>query len=1033
MVRIKCYTRIAEICEWLVFIASDLNGIRLTNYPDALFVDSSLDILARVEVAGVRGYMAIDHWKQKIAGVRDLPAEVKARVEDYLQSYQTATVNAGLSVPTHPEFIQTLKRVWAYSDFVAQTCMRSPGLLDELCRSGQLFLSESGGAVQRRVDKAVLAMPKVPDESELMRVLRVQRRREMLRIAVRDLAGWAPLEETLRDLSLLADACITAVSTQIYAWTCAEWGTPIGHESGRPQEFVVLAMGKLGAHELNFSSDIDLIFAFPENGDTVGGQRSISNEEFFLRVAQRFINQMDTITADGWVFRVDMRLRPFGDSGPMVSSFPALEIYYLTHGREWERYAMIKARPVNGSDSGMALINMLTPFIYRRYLDFGAFAALRDMKALIASQVQRKGMERDIKLGVGGIREIEFIGQLFQLVRGGREPALRQRGIVPVLQALATLGYLPSQASDELITAYIFLRHTENRLQAFTDAQTHNLPEDESTQLRIALAMGYADWPSFAFEVARQRAVVQGHFNQIFHAPEGDQAAAPVELTVFDQVWRQPQTDRGTQILAEHGFGDGEAAADCLSQLLHSATYRTLSDRGRGWLDRLMPQVVAAASATQDPIQTLRRVINIVESIGRRSSYYALLVEYSPVLTQLVRLCAASPWITSYLAQHPVLLDELLDPRTLYRPAKHPELAQELAAALSGVPAEDVEQQMEQLRQFVHTHVLRVAAADVAEAIPLMVVSDHLTDIAEVVIAAALDLAWRHLVAKHGLPRTGGESTVAGFAVIGYGKLGGIELGYGSDLDVVFLHDSLGGTEVTDGPRSIDNAVFFARLAQRVIHLLTTHTPSGIAYEVDTRLRPSGASGLLVTSVASFREYQSQRAWTWEHQALVRARSITGDPKVMEVFSHIREGVLARTRDPIQLQRDVREMRLRMRQELANKDPTWFDLKQDTGGIIDIEFIVQYLVLRWAADVPELTRWPDNIRNLEALRNNGVLTAEEAEGLSDAYRALRKEIHRCKLQDAPARVPATEFVAERLEVSAIFDRYLVVVEGLTIE
>ena len=970
---------------------------------------------------------------QRIAGVRTFSGTLAHRVEDYWQQFCIACAQAELAVPHHAEFVSILKRVWVYSEFVAKTCIRAPDLVDSLRRTGQLFLSDAPDAVRKRVDAVVSS---AADETSLFRALRVLRRRELLRIAFRDLAGWSPLEETLRDLSRFADACLIAVSAKLHRWQCTEWGTPTGRTRGEAQDLVIVAMGKLGAYELNFSSDIDLIFAFPENGDTVGATRTISNEEYFHRLAQRLIAALDATTADGFVFRVDMRLRPFGDSGPLVSSFAALETYYLLHGREWERYAMIKARPLTrtesvgtGSDPGKALTAMLKPFVYRRYLDFGSIAALREMKGLIAAQVHKKGMTRNIKLGAGGIREIEFIGQLFQLVRGGREPVLQQRGIITVLRALGSLGHLPQQTSDELITAYIFLRHVENRLQAFADAQSHVLPEDPLTQLRIALAMGWTEWPPFAAEVARQREIVHRHFNDVFRTSGNevrDVAVHAVPVNDFEQIWRLPQAEGTAQILAGQGFGDSETVVKRLIQLQRTAAIRAISDRGRAWLDQLMARSLRAAAQTPHPTQTLLRLISIVESIGGRSSYFALLVEYPHALAQLMRLCSASPWITTYVAQYPALLDELLDPRTLYQPAIRDELTEELSAMLHGTDEADIEQQMEHLRQFAHSHILRVAAADVAEAIPLMVVSDHLSDIAEVVVDAALDLARRHLVSKHGEPRTGERQppAKAGFAVIGYGKLGGLELGYGSDLDLVFLHDSFGGKEMTDGARPLENAVFFARLAQRMIHLLTTHTPSGVAYVVDTRLRPSGASGLLVTSVPSFQAYQSDRAWTWEHQALVRARAIAGDPDVIHRFSQIRHAVLTKRRDAAQLQRDVREMRLRMRRELGNKDPAWFDLKHDAGGIIDIEFIVQYLVLRWAADVPALTRWSDNIRQLETLGKEGLMAAPEVARLGEVYRVLRKEIHRNKLQDAPARVPATKFVQERADISLIWSRYL---------
>ena len=935
--------------------------------------------------------------------------------------YCEAVLTEGLSVPQNADFVACLVRVWAYSDFVAELCVREPVLLADLLEQGDLHRDYRAQEYREHL-QAVMA--RVRDEEHLMDVLRHQRKREMLRIAWRDLAGWAGLQETLRDLSLLADACVDTALDRIYTWACRDWGTPYS-ETGQQQRLVVLGMGKLGAYELNFSSDIDLIFAFPEHGST-RNNKAISNEEFFTRVAQRLIHVIGTGTYQGRVYRVDMRLRPYGESGPLVMCFDAVEDYYQSQGREWERYAMIKARVIGGDlVAGNQLIRMLRPFTYRRYLDFGAFESLREMKIMIAQEVARKGMESNIKLGPGGIREIEFIGQAFQLIRGGREAELQVRGIVPVLKLLARKKYLPVFVTEQLLHAYEFLRRVENRLQALADEQTHTLPDEEPEQKRLALAMGYADWNAFTRALHRHRQHVQEHFEQIFAAPQAE------KQTAMDSEWFalwQDSIERAAAVslLQENGYEDPEYVLGLLRGFHESSAYRARSEQGQARIDHLMPLLLGAIVGAEHQDECLLRIINMLEAIAGRSAYLSLLVENPMALSQLVRLFTISPWIAELLSQHPVLLDELLDPRALYAPLSRVDLNEEMRSLLEQVDADDLEQQMERLRYFKQSGILHVAAADVAGVMPLMVVSDHLTEIAEVVLEKVLDIARGTFVRRHGRPSclVEGKIDYPGFAIIGYGKLGGIELGYGSDLDLVFLHDSRGEQQFTEGPKVIDNGMFFARLGQRIIHILNAHTPSGILYEVDMRLRPSGASGLLVSDMEAYAHYQREEAWTWEHQALVRARHVAGDQRIAQQFWRIRTEILCKERDPARLQQEVRDMRERMRSELGGKDPERFDLKQGHGGIADIEFLVQYLILRWAYREPDLCMYTDNIRQLQALGDKGILSASEVQRLSDAYRAYRARGHHLVLQDAPAIVPAAEFRPERGAVTAAWERIM---------
>ena len=952
-------------------------------------------------------------YKQIEQALAQLPDPLQEPVKHHWQAFTEA-------VPDLSDFPQavaeSLPQVWAASNFVAQLCVRQPTLLPDLAH-GDLLQKYDWETYRDRLTEKLLP---VTQEADLMRELRQFRQREMVRIIWRDIAGWAELMDTTRDLSHLAEACIDVALSKLYAWECEQSGTPQDSE-GNPVNLVVVGMGKLGAWELNLSSDIDLIFAFAEEGEITTG-RGLSHTEFFARLGRRLINVLDQQTADGFVFRVDMRLRPFGDSGALAISFTAMENYYQIHGREWERYAMIKARVVGGDrQAGEQLMAMLKPFVYRRYLDFGAYEALREMKTLISREVKRKGMEHNVKLGAGGIREIEFIGQLFQLIRGGRDSKLTARKILKVLKHLGEADYLPVFVVEELITAYVFLRMVEHRLQEYEDRQTHLLPQDELGQLRLACSMGYADWGSFLADLDMHRQRVQGHFEQVFEAPQtehGDEGAA--DLT---GVWLGTLDDAiSRRVLQEAGYQAAEALWKKLSGIRQSRAYHGLSSQGRERLDRLMPLLLGAAGQADQPDQTIQRLLDLVAQIERRSVYLALLVENPLALSQLVRLSSASPWISDFLKQYPLLLDELLDPRSLYAPPDQPELVAELSRRLLGVAREDQELAMDILRQFKHANVLRVAAADIVEALPLMKVSDHLSWIAETVLDEALEQAWHHLSARHGRPPVEGEEK--GFAIIGYGKLGGLELGYSSDLDLVFLHGAENVNEMTNGEAPLALPVFFARLGQRLIHVLTAYTPAGLLYEVDMRLRPDGASGMLVSSLKSYEAYQRDKAWLWEHQALVRARPVAGDRAIGERFQAIRRAILAQPRDEAELRQGIVDMRRRMREELDKSSADEFNLKQGVGGIVDIEFMVQFGVLAHAHTHPELLEYTDNIRLLAALGEAGLMPEEDVGQLSDAYRHYRCEAHRRALQEQGSTFEASQFMVQRQQVEAIWQRWL---------
>jgi len=907
--------------------------------------------------------------------------------------------------------------VWAGSDFVAQQMLRNTDLFGGLVEQGLLLRARDLDEIHTELETWISGCD---DEEELAVRLRRFRNREMVRIIWRDLADLAPLNETLAELSELADSCILVGLQQLYLWATEKDGVPRNAE-GEAQQLVILGMGKLGARELNLSSDVDLIFCFPEHGHT-DGRREVENETFFTRLGRRLIKLLSSQTADGFVFRVDMRLRPFGDSGPLVVSFDAMEQYLLSQAREWERYAMVKARAITGeARERESLKQLIHAFVYRRYIDFGVIDSIRRMKAMIEQELSRKGLEASVKLGMGGIREVEFIGQAFQLVRGGRDRDLQIRPIQKVLELLGDKDLMPKYAVRELLAAYAFLRRAENHIQAWRDQQTHLLPDDDAGQERLARGMGFRNWEEFETVLNEHRQRVHSQFEQVFESP---QAETDEQDSALLPVW-SGDGSREDQIvqLESSGFRSAAEIAERLEKFRGSALLRTLSAEARAKLDQLMPMALEAAANTTNSSDALLRLLSLLEGIVRRTAYLDLLVENPLALSQLVRLLAESVWIGTQLARMPILLDELLDPRRLYAPARHDELSEELAVLMRSVEPDDLEQEMERLRQFALGNRLRVAAADIVGAIPLMVVSDRLTDIAEVTLEHVYRGAWRDLTARHGNPILT-PPMEEGFAVIGYGKLGGIELGYGSDLDIVFLHGSDNPNAMTDGKRQAANDVFYARLGQRMIHMLTTRMPSGILYEIDMRLRPNGKSGLLVSSLKAFERYQLEDAWTWEHQALVRARVLAGDPAVVERFNKIRRDVLCQKRDPERLRRDVLEMRTRMAENLDGSDTAMFDIKQGPGGLVDIEFLVQYGVLRWAHEYPGLTDWSDNARLLDRLGEYGLLDPTSAEQLFSAYRVFRAIVHRSALQEENARMPQDELQEERAMVRDIWEQVL---------
>ena len=953
-----------------------------------------------------------------------LPESLSKEIEETWGAFRAAADAAEVPLPDDPAFQSEMKRVWAFSEFVSKCSINDPAMILDLYESGDLRRRYPEDAFETRFLKCLTG---VDTEDVLNREIRRQRQREMVRVAWRDLAGLSDVSETMMELSLFADTCISHVLDKLYQWQCEASGVPIS-EDGVQQFLVVIGLGKLGGNELNFSSDVDLVFAYPEAGVTEGGSPSIQNEEFFVRLCRKLIKTIGSSPVEGMVFRVDTRLRPYGESGPIVMSFDNMVQYYEMQGREWERYAWIKGRVVAGDKAaGQQLLQRLKPFVYRRYLDYGAFDSLREMKQMISREVKRKGYEENIKLGPGGIREVEFFGQIFQLIRGGVVPSLQERRIQRVLRTLAREDYIPRNVMEELEAAYLFLRKSENRLQEFSDRQTHSLPRETLERYRLALSMGYTDWESYTTDLSLHMQRVHHHFNTLLEAKDA-QPAEEEGIEPYQDIWSESTPlPRKKELLSDLGFNAIDKTIGLLDHLKSDTATHAMSRDGRERLDRLMPLILRQVRESEDPAHTLNRIVDLIRTVQRRTNYLALLLENPDALEHLVKLTNASPWIISFLTRHPVLLDELLDPRTLYIPPKRAELEADLKKKTVSIPERDLEYQIEDLCVFKQVNTLRVAAADITGVLPLMRVSDHLSDLAETILSEVIELAWKHLVERHGEPRSRLNEVDCGkgFAVIAYGKLGGLELGYDSDLDLVFLHAGTEGeTEGGTGKRPIDNAQFYARLGQRVVHILTTHTAAGYLYETDMRLRPSGGSGPLVSHVEGFKAYQFHEAWTWEHQALARARAVFGDPILIDHFNEIRRKILTRFRDKGRLRKDVLDMRERLRKEMLKTTPGMFDLRQDRGGMVDIEFLVQFLLLSNAHQNEELTTWTDNVRILKTLSDAGVIDDNTAHLLRDAYLIFRSALHRLSLKEQPALVPDTQFGSLRDKIIDIWDQYM---------
>ena len=917
-------------------------------------------------------------------------------------------------------FVQDNLNILVQSDFIVDAFYRYPQWLTNI-------INHPPQADERRYYQQWLNehLTSVLDETALMKALRLFRRYILVRLEWSQLTYTSSDEQILSQLSELAEVIIVTARDWLYELSCKEWGTPCSHQ-GEPQPLLVLGMGKLGGGELNFSSDIDLIFTYPEHGQTQGGRRELDNAVFFTRLGQRLIKALDSITEDGFVYRVDMRLRPLGEGGPLVLSFSSMEDYYQEQGRDWERYAMVKAKVLGDQQNSFTkeLYQMLKPFVYRRYIDFSVLQSLRNMKSMIEREVRRRGLKNNIKLGAGGIREIEFIVQVFQLIRGGRVIGLQTRSLLTALQVIEQESLLDTNEVAQLRNNYLFLRRCENLLQAINDEQTQTLPEEELDQIRLATNMGFTNWSEFIEQLTVRMQQNRLIFNALIGNDDSESAPNTKQYNdLFDELWVPDlQLSDIKTVLPNYSDSDAEQLYQMLIQFRNDIGKRTIGVRGREILDQLMPRLLDAICNGQQAIMVFSRILPLLVNIVSRTTYLELLLEYPSALKQLIRLCSASPMISDQLAHYPILLDELIDINSLYQTIEPNEYKSQLYQYLLRIHVDDEEQQLEALRQFKQMQLLHIAAADVEHILTTMKVSDHLTYVAEALLDFVVQMAWSQMVERYGKPAHLADNH-KGLVVVAYGKLGGWELGYGSDLDLVFLHDCPANS-VTNGDKQIDSRQFYLRLVQRIIHLFNVRTSFGILYEVDVRLRPQGDAGLLACSLDSFADYQMNEAWTWEQQALVRARAVYGENDLIKRFNQIRHDVLCKPRDENQLKTEVRQMREKMRNHLGTTQAELFNLKIDEGGIGDIEFLSQYLVLNYAHSHPKMTTWSDNVRILELATHYQIMDSDEAEQLTQAYIDMRNQIHQLALQLLPSMVNSSQFYREKQIVKQSWQKWL---------
>ena len=843
------------------------------------------------------------------------------------------------------------------------------------------------------------------DLEQVKQQLRRYRHQKLVEIIYLDVVAANPVEMTLRHLSDLADQLIRETLHACQQQLSVKHGRPLD-SNGDEMELNIIAMGKLGGGELNFSSDIDLICCYDSDGE-LKGYGQLSYQEYFSRLVKLFTQVLSETTADGFVYRVDLRLRPWGESGPVALNHSALEHYYQLHGREWEQYAMVKARILTGSDASRGyLAAIIKPFVYRKYHDYRVFEGLATLKQKIDSQAKSKKMRVNIKVGQGGIREIEFFVQAFQILKGGRNHQLQNTSIFDSFNALEAQQIVDTETINILREAYCFLRLLENRIQMYADQQTHDLPDNPVQQIRIAATMDFTDWAAVVTKLQQHRDQVYHCFSELFQ-----QDVASPEPVIDDGFDEAIDDSRQWEFIANAKIDEARDINQLLNRFLQSKAWSFMSAKAKQRFSTLLPILIEAIRPCPHPAILFERFMRLFSSIAGRSVYFELLFQNQALLQKLASLFEKSAWIAEEVSQYPMLLENLIQAGERDRFDK-PKLLQRLQQQLDNIEG-DAELELDSLRIFKREQTLVIACAELAQEIDASQVSRYLCELAEVVLEAVCQLASKTLQQQYGVPECTESDTrrQANFAIVGYGKLGGREMHYQSDLDLIFLHDSSGEQQHTSSENCVENSVYFARLAQKIISMTSVLTASGKLYEIDSRLRPEGSSGLLVSSTQAYQRYQLEKAWTWEHQALVRARVVAGELALKPEFDRIRETVLRLPRDIDKLGRDIVEMRERIYLSKRPPEGERRDLKQSRGGMVDIEFLVQYWVLAHANSIGPDCLYSDNIRLLNELFRLNLITSSQSQ-LAEIYQTYHRLLHESVLQNQSAEVEADLIVEQ---------------------
>lgn len=976
--------------------------------------------------------------------------KLSAQAQLIFENLHEKFIEQSLATEQLLQYKQEIISSFAFSDFVAKVACRYPKAFSaSVQRISDAFKLNETNLHGREISQYeneysqlseklnnLAASDITPQAMEIQAsaIVRQFRHSHMLEIAFYDIHKLQSIETSLLAVSSLADTIICAAYEFLYTSLSKRYGEP-----ENKQALLIMAMGKLGGKELNFSSDIDLIFTYPSQGETQG-KKAIEHQVFFTRLAQKLINMLSQITQDAFAYRVDMRLRPMGESGPLVLPFSALETYYQEQGRQWERFAMQKMRIVNQTPFNQSLYDIIRPFVYRKYIDFTTIESIREMKELIEKEVRRRQIQYNIKLGKGGIREVEFFVQSLQLIHAGRNKSCQLTSILKSMQALEKASLNGDIDIQQLKVDYLYLRQIEHYLQMFNDEQTQTLPfanpkmtdEDAQTgQARLAALFGEEDYSQLNEKIAATMARINKVFQSVvsdanqsnttqeaeLQFDEAEQSRRQQIIDALDDIWQLSLSKSEAIDALEKNLSENttENFIDNILKFKKKTERAGVSARALKSINKLMPlllsEMVLIDAKFDDEVfaDQTQGVFDILQTICGRVTYIDLLLEHPEVRHRLLHLCKKSPWVSQQIAQYPILLDELLHPVYLDKneislEEYKTQCADSLRQLMLRVDTQDEEQVMDRLREFKHTTQLRIAAADISGTLAINQVSDRLTILAEVIMQEVIDLAWQQIQALYGLPGLSEKETSTTenskqLALVAYGKFGGIELSYGSDLDVVFLHnaDLSLNTDSTGSRKQLSNQEFYIKLVQRICHICTTKTYNGILYDIDLRLRPSGNSGLLITHIDSFFDYQQTKAWTWEHQALVRSRVVVATPELEKRFNDVRRSILSMPRKLDELKAQIIEMREKMRKHLETKRPDRIDIKQTKGGIVDIEFLVQYLILGHAHQFQDLSVWSDNLRLLAALEAKNVIQDSQKTKLIRAYLRLRHATHRVQL------------------------------------